>query len=356
MRVLHCPTNAGGAAWTLSRAERQLGLRSDVMVFRSNQLAFPADIDLGLGRSRLSAMRRLLAFFCRAVMRYDVFHFNYGSSLLPVGPLLRAFELSDLPLLRALGKTVVVSYQGCDIRQRDFCAKELAISACQAHNCQATPCNDRTDAWKGDKARKFGRYACQVFAATPDLLRWLPAGAEFLPIAQVDLNQWRPEKPEIHDKLTLLHSPTDRGIKGTSHLLEAVEKLRSRCKDVELILVEGVPHAEVKDLYRRADLIIDQLLVGWYGGFAVEAMALGKPVVCYVREEDLAFVPRKMREDLPIVNANPGTIYDVLAGLADERGKLRLLGEKSRAYVETWHDPLKIAARTKEAYESACRE
>ena len=129
-------------------------------------------------------------------------------------------------------------------------------------------------------------------------------------------------------------------------------ELKDKYKNVELMLVEGVPHSKVKELYAHADLAVDQLLIGWYGGFAVEMMALGKPVVCYIRKEDLKFIPDQMRDDLPIVNANPDTIYEVLSRVAEQRDQLHLTGERGRAYVERWHDPLKIALKTKEVYES----
>jgi hypothetical protein len=41
------------------------------------------------------------------------------------------------------------------------------------------------------------------------------------------------------------------------------------------------------------------LFAGWYGGLAVELMALGKPVLAYIREEDLSFVDPQMRYELP---------------------------------------------------------
>jgi glycosyltransferase involved in cell wall biosynthesis len=130
-----------------------------------------------------------------------------------------------------------------------------------------------------------------------------------------------------------------------------VEKLKSNGRSIDLILVEGVPHSKVKELYDKADLAIDQLLCGWYGVFALEMMALGKPAVCYIREEDLAFIPTSMRTELPIISANPDSIYDVLEKAFNLRNELRLIGEKSRAYVEHWHDPLVVAQRTKEIYD-----
>jgi hypothetical protein len=105
-------------------------------------------------------------------------------------------------------------------------------------------------------------------------------------------------------------------------------------------------------MYARADLLVDQLLAGWYGGLAVELMALGKPTICYIREEDLKFIPEAMRAELPIINATPSTIYDILKEwLTVRRHMLPELGQRCRHYVETWHDPLKIAARLKSDYE-----
>jgi glycosyltransferase involved in cell wall biosynthesis len=115
--------------------------------------------------------------------------------------------------------------------------------------------------------------------------------------------------------------------------------------------VEGLANAEAKKLYQQADLLIDQLLIGWYGGLAVELMALGKPVICYLREDDLKFIPNAMREELPIINAEPGTIYTVLKEwLTTRRQELPEWGRRSRCYVEQWHDPLQIAAYLKQEY------
>ena len=63
MRVLHCPTETGGNAWGLSRAERELGIQSDVMVRRSSGQGFPTDMDLRLREGSLPArVLRLLRF------------------------------------------------------------------------------------------------------------------------------------------------------------------------------------------------------------------------------------------------------------------------------------------------------
>ena len=83
-------------------------------------------------------------------------------------------------------------------------------------------------------------------------------------------------------------------------------------------------------------------------------MALGKPVICYLREGDLSFLPAGMRAELPLVAARPDTIYEVLRDcVRGPRERLREIGARSRGYVERWHDPLKVAAQLKLDYERA---
>lgn len=85
-----------------------------------------------------------------------------------------------------------------------------------------------------------------------------------------------------------------------------IENLKTRY-NVEMILVENMPNKEALEFYKQGDLVIDQVLAGWYGGFAVEAMKMGKPVGVYIREEDLQFIPEEMAKDLreTVININP---------------------------------------------------
>ena len=64
--------------------------------------------------------------------------------------------------------------------------------------------------------------------------------------------------------------------------------------------------------------------------FAVEAMALGKPVLCYIRKKE--YLPDWA--DCPIVNTPPEKIYENLLMLIKNR-ELRIeIGKKGRQYVE----------------------
>lgn len=150
----------------------------------------------------------------------------------------------------------------------------------------------------------------------------------------------------------VLHAPSHRGVKGIRFLVEAISQLRKEGIPLEFTLVEGLSHATARSIYQRADLLVDQLLVAWYGGLAVGLMALGKPVICYVREDDLKFIPPSMRQNLPVIGATPASICDVLReSLTSRRRELPEIERLSRSYVEKWHDPLKVARQTKALYE-----
>jgi glycosyltransferase involved in cell wall biosynthesis len=352
LRVLHLPALVGGHAAGLARAERALGLDSRTLAlhpppygYKADEVLFPPGTRrLGREARRLNALRRLA--------RADVVHFNFGSTLLPrwhpdAHPLQRLYarllEDRDLAWLRRRGTAVFVTYQGDDARQGG--ARFDAI-------LPPGYFDPRLDRSKRRSIARVERSADGIFALNPDLLDVLPARAEFLPYASVDPADWRPAEHRPARVPVVVHAPSDRRVKGTEHVLAAVEAVRAGGLEVELVLVEGMSRDEARRLYERADLFVDQLLTGWYGGAAVELMALGKPVVAYLDDGDLARVPSDFAAALPIVRADPASVASVLATwLGPRRAELADLGRRSRAFVELHHDPRAIAARLKAAYE-----
>ena len=373
LRVLHCPLMVGGNPQHLARTERELGLDSHAVVFRSTVYDYPTDEVLwpqGDPLWRFEVRRWNLLW--RALREADVVHFNFGMSILPhwvpdnaaalegVPPPVRKayqlyarlFELRDLPWLKRAGKTVVVTYQGNDARQGDYCREHFAISpVSEVAPDEYPPELDRHKRWK---IATFARYADRIYSLNPDLMHVLPPQTRFLPYAHIDLDDWAPiPNPAPAEVPVVLHAPSHRGMKGTRHILAAVERLKQEGVPFEFVLVEGLSHAEARSLYQRADLLIDQLLCGWYGGLATELMALGKPVICYLRDGDLGFIPEAMRQELPLIQAEPATIEAVLREWLTVRlAELAERGRMSRRFVERWHDPRKVAASLKADYEA----
>ncbi len=130
-----------------------------------------------------------------------------------------------------------------------------------------------------------------------------------------------------------MHAPSSRRRKGTEHVIAAVEGL-----DADLEIVEGLHHDEAFERYRAADIVVDQLNAGWYGLFAIEAMALGKPVVTFLHDEAV----RRTEEAFGTTRADRlrhrRDAARALRPLVADAARRRELGAASRAYVEQVHD------------------
>jgi len=373
LRVLHCPRNLGGHAQGLAAAERELGLDSRLVEFCPGPFGFKVDERLWAeSDSRWTRERKRWRFIRRVLSEYDVVHFNYGQTMLPsrwpmntpeinhFSPLSRlfyalyafVFEQRDLAWLKRRGIGIVMTYQGDDARQGDVCRSRFAVST--ADDVPAEYYSAAGDRCKRRRIAQVSKFVDQIFALNPDLLHVLPPGSRFLPYANLDPKTWGlPPAPLSHGgRPVVLHAPTHRGVKGTRFVLEAVRRLREIDRiDFEFQLIENVPHTEARELYCRADLLVDQLLVGWYGGLALELMALGRPVISYLREADRQFVPTALGNELPVISATPDSVYDVLKQwLTVRRDKLPQRGAEARRFVERWHDPLCVAGQTAAVY------
>ncbi len=76
----------------------------------------------------------------------------------------------------------------------------------------------------------------------------------------------------------------------------------------------ALDHIEAFERYRAADVVVDQLNAGWYGVFAIEAMALGKPVVSFLHEEAVRRTEEAFGVEVPIVHATKETLPTCSAG------------------------------------------
>ena len=255
LRVVHTPLNVAGIPWTNVQALRRKGVDAQLVVVERQKLHPEADRSLDRPAGFWGRQAVQWPAFLRLLPRTDVFHFYFGWTLVP--------RKLTWPILKATRRRSVLHFLGSDIRGKT--PEQLRYA-------------------QGADARIVGSY---------DALRWVP-DAEVIPPG-VDLREYTPVEPQERAKPIVLHAPSSRRRKGTEHLIEACEGL-----DVELDIIEGLPHAEARRHYERADIVVDQLNAGWYGIFAIEAMALGKPVLSYLHPEAVGgdrTRPRNRRSD-----------------------------------------------------------
>jgi glycosyltransferase involved in cell wall biosynthesis len=293
LRVVHCPVNFAGIGWTNVDALRRKGVDARLVVFNAHEAHPEADENL-----RLPAgppwRRQLLQFraLARLLPETDVFHFYFGLTLVP--------KRVQFPILRAARKKSVFHFVGSDIRGKT--PDELA----------------------------YGRLADAQIVGSYDAARWVPE-AEVVPPG-IDLRGIAPV-PRAEGPIRVAHAALSRRRKGTELIVGACEEL-----GVELDVIENVRHDEVGPRIAEADVVVDQLNSGWYGLFAIEAMAYGKPVLGFIHDEAARRTADAFEVEVPIVRTTKETLANDLRPLVDSAELRRERGAASRAYVERVHD------------------
>ena len=286
-------------------AQRRRGIDAKLVVFERYKL-FP-EADWSLDRPDGFLGRQLVQWraLARLLPHADLFHFYFGLTLVP--------KSLQFPILRATGKKSVYHFLGSDIRGKT--PEQLA----------------------------YGRRAGAQIVGSYDAARWVP-DAEVVPVG-IDLTGYTPVPPTDRKRPVVLHAPSNRARKGTEHVIAACESL-----PVELEIVEGLHHDEARKRFDRADIVVDQLFQGWHGVFAIEAMALGKPVVTFLHEEAVRRSEEAFGVPVPIVNATKETLADALRPLVESPEERRRIGAEGRAYVERVHDIERVTDRLLDIY------
>lgn len=147
--------------------------------------------------------------------------------------------------------------------------------------------------------------------------------------------------------IRIVHAANHRAFKGTDFLVNAVEGLVGEGYPIELVLVEKMPNETALALYRSADIIFDQCLIGFHGYFALEGMALGKPVMSFVRSpQEYLLAP----DECPMINTSLLTLKSDLAELCRDRGRLHNLGVRGRQYIEKYYTVEAVSRRMANVY------
>lgn len=311
MRVLHIGEVAG-VPWTLARAQRDLGHSATVLAYRRHPFAYSYDECFpetsGIPEMYLERLR----FFYRFLGEYDVYHFH-GGTLLPKG--------MDSLMWRSLGIDFFVHHHGAHLKG-------------------------------GIAPSVYSRFASRTFVSTPNLLDWCPE-AEWIPnpILLDEYPYIGVDNQVDSREMRVVHAPSSRTQKGTNYLVQAVKALQRDGIRIKLTLVENVSHNVALECYRTADIVVDQLLIGWYGVFAVECMALGKPVCVFIRDDLQSYLP-----SCPLVNTTVESVGEVLRELAEDCSLRSELGRKGREFVERFHEGHNVARRLQALYESPGRK
>lgn len=173
-----------------------------------------------------------------------------------------------------------------------------------------------------------------TFVSTPDLIDDVPTGI-WLPVV-VDVDAWNASPSTPAERLRVAHAPSSAAVKGSALIQPTVDRL-VESGEIEYRAVTNVPHAQMPAVIASSDVVLDQFVLGSYGVAACEAMAAGRVVVGHVTDAVRERVHTATGYDVPIVEATPATLEDVLRSLAADPARVAALGTQGHEFVRAVH-------------------
>jgi hypothetical protein len=333
-------SNIAGVSSRFKKGFDEIGVPSDFYSFSEHVFGYTTDKIIKYSENPF--VRKIQKFFLliKLILKYDYFIFVHPESLLK--------NFRDIRILRFFGKKTMMVFTGCDVRipaavekykwnPCTFCTQEYK----EFVNCVIPSKLEVTERIENI----FDLISCPMEAGGNLKRKFYPG---YFP---VDLDIFPNEKYKnysYHQPLKILHAPTHETYKGSKHIYDAVEKLKVK-HDIDFMIVKNVSIDEFYEQIGKADIVIDQMLLGSFGFVSIESMAMYRPVINYMRNDIWEIVG----SDCPIINANPDTLVNVLENIIINPSQLPEISLKSRKYVETYWEKKKVAANYYELFEKS---
>lgn len=325
-RLLHGITNPSGSAYQEVMAERSLGIPSYLVSYARTAFKYPADYSIDLRFFAVPPLRGLSRRFLFRFFwenNFDAYHFHSLSTFMEGN--------QDIPRLKKRNKKLIFQFHGSDIRRLD-----LAKQRYSGHYANYIDFDPAAEKKKTEKMNYLVGFADLLLVSDYELLEWAPTGAKVAPrivdAQAISATLGLGLKPD-RQKITIFHSPSNPLIKGTKFIEKAVDELKTKYPNLVLNVATRLPHTESLKKMAASDILIDQLLIGAYGKTAIEGMAMGKPVICYIRP----YLKEKYYGNLPIISATKENIKDVLDELIAKQDSWSELGKAGIGYVQKNH-------------------
>lgn len=333
VRLLIAPANFASQAYYWARAAETLpGVSARNLMFGYSASGITVRPDLNISKE-VGYYSRGWALRQRREIINNFTHVIYEAERSILPSLYNSDLLAEIRDLQSHGVKVAVLSHGSDIRTP---SEHVAT---EPHSPFRDPLDGLTEALeKGtiDRRRILAELDVPQYVSTPDLLRYLP-GAQWLPTL-TDPQRWLGLPPPrlAEAPLRVLHIPSRSVLKGTSSIRAAMHRLQDRGL-IEYVEVERVPYEEMPSWIGRSDVVIDQVSMGLYGVASVEAMLAGRPVIAQAGDFIRTEVKERTGWDLPIIEANPDTLEQVVESIAQEPSRYADTAVRGREYALAVH-------------------
>jgi len=345
VRIFIGLTDFAHIASTYAKAFRALGHETYTLVAQRNLFYPDEHYDLVLSdvipAQQHSGWKRLLSLgkwkrvvvpqFIRALWTHDVFIFVFATSFFS--------SFLDYAILKLFKKQIVSVFLGDDVRYWYAFRERFRLLAGSEYSCP-----DNNEPYYGYRHNFYDTQLAKVKAAErySDLILSQPDMDQLQsrPYMRVntplDLSEFRFSVPNRVVPI-ILHAPSDKEVKGTTHVLAAIEQLRLEGIRFEFRLIEKVSNVKLREMLADADIVIDQLWLTTIGTLAVESLASGNVVLASYHQEFSA-IPA----GCPVVNVTPWNLTEKLREVILNQPQRLALAYAGRPYVEKYHNHLLI--------------
>ena len=316
-RLLLGPVNSAGQAWLWATAlEREVpDLKAESLTTGSGAFDFRVH-RTGTYRQYRSDLRWQLELTAYALR--EVTHVLFEAGRPMFGQQRGQMWTNDVPMLDQAGIKHGLVFHGSEIRDPGAAPGAVPVVAVPQPGRRAdlsAAVGERPDAPAPGRVRR------------PDLRHHAgPAGVRrgrHLAAADRGLGEFASTQPVLEREVpVVLHAPSAWALKGSAYVDPVLTDLDARGL-IEYQRVQGVPHSELAEMVKSADIVVDQLLLGSYGVFACEAMAAGRVTVGHIADPVRDLLPT----GLPIAEATPDDLAEVIERLVAERDTARKIAD-----------------------------
>lgn len=334
-KIVLAPMNIASMPIQVVKALREHGYTAEQMSYTTGEghkFGYEMDVEFNVKAMGGRVNTHAAALKSYLERDFDIFHF-WNKSMFFEGHYQHLTGL-DIPLIKSRGKRIAYRFTGYDLRLPSW-DKEVNPYSPFHYGYEHI--------FDEDLQKRYldflQEYTDQFLVQDPEMGQFAPKGTKIIPRA-MDLSGWEPVGIEKNDIPLVVHAPSNKAVKGSAFVLKAIEELQDEGLKFEFKAITGMAHSEAKEWYKKADIIVDQIMIGATGVLTLEAWALAKPCVVYLRED--LFKDFYKCNELPCANANPDTIKAELKALITDYDKRKALGLAGRKTVEKFHDKDKV--------------
>ncbi len=344
-----------GVHTNLKAGLEKLGVEVDLANLGDGFKKFQTDLVLrveGSGFLNKIENRCLETINLNLMKKYDVIQIMHPKDL-SFYDKRKVFKLFDS------GKAVVQIIGGCDYVNARFYEN---ISDKMCHECKRYDLPQHICPWTDNVYIKYQReFYSHIDVFVPLCWEYYYTYNTYMSEYKNRLNKMIPMPIDIstnkyvdtkNDKIQVWHPLNRIGVKGTKEIEKAFEILRNKCGDVAEFHIKGkMPIDEYKKVLSKMDIVVDQLYDCTLGMNALYSMALGK-VIITGNDDERVYIDYPELREMPVYRLGH-TTEEIVENISNVIYSEDIIKRKkeSRAYIEKYHDSVKVAREYIKLYE-----